>query len=225
MDNNIIPINLKVPCYLIRTTDGYILIDTGDSSDCGQLENELDRLQVTSQSLKLVILTHGDFDHAGNAAFLRKKYGVKIAMHASDSGMVERGNMGLNRKSKSDRVSLFGRIIMFISSHFIPPTRFDTFIPDISMEDGQDLSIYGLDAKIVELPGHSKGSIGVLTGKGDLFCGDLLMNMVRPNPHFMIDDYADFTSSIEKLKKSNIRTVYPGHGRPFPFEQYIMSHR
>ncbi len=84
---------------------------------------------------------------------------------------------------------------------------------------------FGFDAKILELPGHSKGSIGVLTGNGDLFCGDLLMNMLKPDTHFMIDDYADFTSSIEKLKKLDIKTVYPGHGKPFPFEQYIKNHR
>jgi hydroxyacylglutathione hydrolase len=221
----IFPINLKVPCYLIRDTDDFILIDTGDSSDRDRLENELDLLNVSSQSFKLVILTHGDFDHAGNAAFLRKKYGVKIAMHASDSGMVEKGDMGFNRKLRSDRVSVFGRIIMFISSHFVPPTQFEVFKPDHLIKDGQDLTEFGFDAKILELPGHSKGSIGVLTGNGDLFCGDLLMNMLKPNPHFVIDDYADFTCSIEKLKKLCIQTVYPGHGKPFSFKQYIKNHR
>ena len=32
-------------------------------------------------SLKLIVLTHGDFDHTGNAAYLRHKYAIKIAMH------------------------------------------------------------------------------------------------------------------------------------------------
>lgn len=225
MENYIIPINLKVPCYLIRTTNGFILIDTGDSSDSKRLEKELDLLNVNCQNFKLVILTHGDFDHSGNAAMLRKKYGVKIAMHAGDSGMVEKGDMGFNRKLRSDRVSVFGRIIMFISSHLVPQTRFEVFKSDILLEDWQDLAEFGFDAKILELPGHSKGSIGVLTGNGNLFCGDLLMNMLKPNPHFIIDDYSDFTSSIEKLKKLNIKTVYPGHGNPFPFDRNIKNHR
>jgi len=42
------------------------------------------------------------------------------------------------------------------------------------LEEGQPLSDVGLDASVLHLPGHSKGSIGILTASGDLFCGDLL---------------------------------------------------
>jgi hydroxyacylglutathione hydrolase len=91
--------------------------------------------------------------------------------------------------------------------------NFNTFKPDIYIEDGQDLSEYGLNAKVLHLPGHSKGSIGILTTKGDLFCGDLLYNIAGFN---FIDDLADFHASINKLKSLKINTVYPGHGKPFP---------
>ena len=225
MDRTIITIPLKVPCYLVKIRDGFIMIDTGDASDCVILEKELDHAMVTPKNLKLVILTHGDFDHAGNAAFLHKKYGVRIAMHVNDSGMVERGDQSWNRKAKSDRISFFGRIIIFISSHLVKSVQFQPFKPDILIEDGQDLSEYGFDAKVLHLPGHSKGSIGILTAEGFLFCGDLLMNMFKPDLHFMIDDYADFTASIEKLKKLNIKMVYPGHGKPFPIDQFMKNYR
>ena len=224
MDPNIIPIPLKVPCYLVRTSSGFILIDSGDPSDSTRLEKELVQASVTPENLQLVIFTHGDFDHTGNAVLLRRKFGAKLAMHASDSGMVEKGDMGFNRKLRSDRISVFGRIIMFISSHFVPSTQFDVFVPDILVKEGQDLNEFGFDARILELPGHSKGSIGVLTGNGDLFCGDLLMNMLRPDSHFMIDDDTDFNTSLEKLKKLEINTVYPGHGKPFAFKRYIQHH-
>jgi hydroxyacylglutathione hydrolase len=46
----------------------------------------------------LIVITHGDFDHIGNAAYLRQKFGAKIAMHADDVGMAERGDMFWNRK-------------------------------------------------------------------------------------------------------------------------------
>jgi glyoxylase-like metal-dependent hydrolase (beta-lactamase superfamily II) len=36
----------------------------------------------------------------------------------------------------------------------------------------------------------------------------------------MIDDMADFHASIEKLKSGRIRTVYPGHGKPFPMDRF-----
>lgn len=201
------------------------MIDTGDASDCATLEKELDHAMVTPENLKLVILTHGDFDHAGNVAFLQTKYAVKIAMHADDLGMVERGDQSWNRKAKSDRISFFGRIIIFISSHLAKPVQFKSIKPDILLVDGQGLSEYGFEAKVLHLPGHSKGSIGILTAEGCLFCGDLLMNMFKPDLHFMIDNYADFTASIEKLTKLNIKMVYPGHGKPFPMDQFMKNYR
>lgn len=225
MDQTIISIPLKVPCYLIKITDGFIIIDTGDNSDCGALEKALDQAGVTPKNLKLIILTHGDFDHSGNATFLHQKYGVKIAMHADDAGIVERGDQNWNRKGKSDKISLFGRIIIFISSRLARPVQFKPFTADLLIVDGQNLSEYGFNAQVLLLPGHSKGSIGILTKEGNLFCGDLLMNMFKPDLHFMIDNYADFIASIKKLKGLNIKMVFPGHGKPFPFEQFIHNHQ
>jgi glyoxylase-like metal-dependent hydrolase (beta-lactamase superfamily II) len=36
-----------------------------------------------------------------------------------------------------------------------------------------------------------------------------------------IDNMADFRASIEKLKNLNIKTVYPGHGKPFQMSSSI----
>lgn len=221
MDQQIITIYLKVPCFLINTHDGFIMIDTGDSSDLQNLKKELDLAGIKPGNLKLILLTHGDFDHSGNAAFLQHNYGVKIAMHIDDSQMVLSGDMQINRKTKPDRISNFGKIIIFISSYLAKLAKFNTFIPDIYVEDGFDLSEYGFDAQVVHLPGHSKGSIGILTTSGDLFCGDLLMNMFKPDLHFTIDDLSSLNNSIEKLKGLKIKTVYPGHGKPFPMSKFI----
>jgi hydroxyacylglutathione hydrolase len=225
MNQEIKILPLKVPGYLISARDGYLLIDCGDVSDRPRLEKELAQAGVKPGSLKLVLLTHGDFDHTGNAAFLQKKYGAKIAMHALDAGMVTHGSMGWNRKAKSDRVTLFGRLIMIIARLFVSKDSFETFTPDVYVEDGQDLADYGVDARVVGLPGHSRGSIGVLAAGQALFCGDLLMNMIRPELHFMIDDLAGCSASIEKLKSLPIGTVYPGHGKPFPLAQFLKGYR
>ena len=88
----------SVNCYLIQTATGYILIDTGCSNKRADLEKEIESVGCKPGNLKLIVLTHGDFDHAGNAACLRKKFGTKIAMHYDDSGMVEHGDMFWNRK-------------------------------------------------------------------------------------------------------------------------------
>jgi len=57
-----------VNCYLIETDTGYILIDTGGSNRRTDLEKELESAGCQTGNLKLIVLTHGDFDHTGNAA-------------------------------------------------------------------------------------------------------------------------------------------------------------
>ena len=89
------------------------------------------------------------------------------------------------------------------------------------VDEGYDLSEYGLDAKVLHLPGHSKGSIGILTADGDLFCGDLFKNRDKPVLSSIMDDLAAAKASVEKLKVLKIRTVYPGHGKPFLMEELV----
>lgn len=115
-------------------------------------------------------------------------------MHYDDSGMVERGDMFWNRKK--------GNILI----RMMVPTLFGfgrskRFKPDLYIEDGYDLSGYGFDAKVLHIPGHSKGSI--------------LMNDKQVS-NSIIDNSVDYNASIEKLKNLKIKTVYPGHGKPFP---------
>ena len=217
--NLLLPYRLgSVNCYLIKTNTGYILIDTGCTRKRTDLEKELENAGCKPGNLQIIVLTHGDFDHSGNAAYLRKKFGARIAMHCDDSGMVERGNMFWNR-SKSNIII---RMIAPILFRFGKSERFK---PDSYIEDGKDLSENGFDARVLHIPGHSKGSIGILTSSGDLFCGDLLENIHKPKLNSIMDDLTTANTSVEKLNKSNIRTVYPGHGKPFPMDVFIKSNR
>jgi hydroxyacylglutathione hydrolase len=205
-----------VNCYLLAAGDGFILIDTGFRGKRAQLEKHLEDFGCTQGKLKIIVLTHGDMDHADNCAYLRSKYGCKVAMHKLDSEMVEMGDMSRNRKAKPDKMSLTFRLMGFVVSIFLKgANRFEKFTPDIIVDEGFDLSTFGLDAKILHLPGHSKGSIGILTGDGKLFCGDFAYNMFGFG---YVDDIADHNSSMEKLIQLKIDTIYPGHGKPFPMK-------
>jgi glyoxylase-like metal-dependent hydrolase (beta-lactamase superfamily II) len=199
----------QVNCYLIETSLGYLLIDTGGTNSRRELVKELGRLGCKPGLLRLIILTHGDFDHTGNAAYLRKAFGSKVAMHADDAGMVTDGDMFVNRK----KPSMLIRTLLPLFSGFGKSER---FAPDLLVEDGQNLSEYGLDARVISIPGHSKGSIGILTSNADLFCGDLLTNTGEPGLSSLTDDLTVAHASLQKLSGMGIGTVYPGHGSPFP---------
>jgi hydroxyacylglutathione hydrolase len=206
----------SVNSYLVAAADGFVLIDTGKPEKRAELDARLGASGCTSGDLKLIVLTHGDYDHAGNAAFLREKHGATIAMHAEDAGRVEHGDWTLNMKPRPDKFPLLFRAV----SAFIRPGRFDTFAPDILVEDGRGLQDFGLDATVLHLPGHTRGSIGVLTAAGDLFCGDLMDSMMgKPSLEFFIDDMAAARASLARLRSLDVGTVYPGHGKPFRLEQ------
>jgi len=201
-------------CYLLKTKAGFVLIDAGVSFQRGTLKKSLNKAGCNPGDLKLVLMTHADFDHSGNGAWLRKKYGAPLAIHREEAAAVETGRMLFNRKS---RQGITFRMMLAVSR----PVFFRRFKPDVLLADGDDLSQYGLDGRVVHVPGHSRGSIGVLTGEGDFFCGDLLTNSGRPQKNDFIDDVGEMDASIEKLKSLNIKTVYPGHGKPFKMTEFI----
>jgi len=215
MDENIKGITLDfVNAYLLKAGDGYMLIDTGLPDQWERLESELIAAGCTPGKLKLVVITHGDWDHTGNAARLREKYGVRIAMHSGDLAQVENGTP-LKRKVRPLVYRLVFSFMMlkrkFQKNKIVVPR----FRPDIFLSDGQSLEEYGSSAKVIHIPGHTPGSIAVLTADGDLFAGDTFVNRTKPCPAQIIENPLQLQSSLEKLKKMNIRTVYPGHGRPF----------
>ncbi len=202
----------SVNCYLVKTDVGFILIDTGSSNQRAILEQELRSANCQPGDLKLILLTHGDFDHIGNAAYLRQKFSAPLAMHPDDFGMIERGDMFWNRGRSNPLLKSIAPLLF----------RFDKsnrVTPDIAIKEGDDLSEYGLDASVLSIRGHSKGSIGVLTASGDLFVGDLLDNIRQPALNSIMDDLAAAQASVKKLKSRNIQTVYPGHGQPFLLDQ------
>lgn len=206
-----------VNCYLVRTDAGFVLIDTGGSNQRAGLEQALVGAGCQPGQLQLIVITHGDFDHTGNAAYLRQKFGAPIAIHPDDAGMAERGDMFWNRKSGN-------AILRVIAPLLFRFAKSDRFTPDVCLEDGQDLSDYGFAAQALALPGHSKGSIGLLTAGGELFCGDLLDNTKQPALNSIMDDVAAARASVEKLSELSINTVCPGHGQPFSMAEFLAEH-
>ena len=98
----IIPIKLGIAnSYILKGKEGYILVDTGYARKRKELERKLTELGVTKNNLKLIVLTHQDFDHTGNAEYIREKYNTKIAMHKEDSEAVKKGDMLWNRKGRN----------------------------------------------------------------------------------------------------------------------------
>lgn len=198
----------RVNAYLLRAQDGFVLVDTGAPNARARLQKSLEDLGCRPGRLRLIVITHGDFDHSGNAAHLRRAFGSPIGMHADDAPMAERGDMFVNRTRPNALLrALLPRLIGFGL-----PQR---FTPDVLLGEGASLERYGLQARVISIPGHSQGSIGVLTADGDFLCGDLYQSIKRPGLNSLIDDRPAALASDTRVRKLGIRRVYPGHGDPF----------
>ena len=195
-------------CYLVQTASGFYLIDTGVKKQRKQLEKTLSEAGCKPGDLKLIILTHGHIDHIGNAAYLRGKYGAKIAMHSGDVNMVTGGGMFADAPP-----NMMIKIVGFFMK-LTGLSDFETFTPDILLDDKQNLKEHGLDATILYTPGHSKGSISIQTADGTLFCGDIFSGSME-DVTTLVDDQTNLIKSVKQLNALDIESVYPGHGNPF----------
>jgi len=196
MAQEIIRIDLQgVNCYLAKVGDEFILFDTGGpmvldktyTDRHTELENVLESAGCKPGSLKLVVLTHGDYDHVANAVFIREKYHARIAMHPGDVELVNNPAFEKVMGSFNYRPLLF-RLVFRIMKQTIAKTirqilaKLKSFQPDILLGEGDFLQEYGLEATILHIPGHTAGSIAILTAEGALICGDTFANFNKPGP-------------------------------------------
>ena len=214
----IIPLDF-VNAFLLEGRGGYILIDTGLPDQWEKLEKELLAAGCLPDKLKLTVITHGDRDHTGNAARLREKYKVRIAMHPGDVPQVENGVL-LKRKVKPLIYRLLFALMMLKRKLQKNRMEVPKFKPDILLGNGQNLEEYGSAAKVIHIPGHTPGSIAILTPDNCLIAGDMFVNRKKPGSAQIIENQAQLNDSLEKLKSLNIATVYPGHGKPFSMADY-----
>jgi glyoxylase-like metal-dependent hydrolase (beta-lactamase superfamily II) len=194
-----------------------ILIDSGSPGDLPALEKKLQKTGVTLSEIELLVLTHAHFDHAGNAAAIRKYSGCKVMAHEAERAFLENG------KNAEMIASTF---IAKLMNPFMNMPFAATEV-DIAVKAPLDLNPYGADAQIILTPGHTTGSISVITAGGDAVVGDLiggglLLGLLlpdRPRYHYWIANMAEVDTSLKALFTREIAQIYVGHGGPLNGKQ------
>ena len=140
----------------------------------------------------VLLLTHGHWDHIGNAELMRR-YGGKVYLHPSD------------RRHLTDLdwhwEMLFGQ---FEQDFDLPPARKKTFWDSIEatdldeeLSDGMILSFDNLRFRCIKTPGHTSGSVCFLEeSTGTLFTGDAIIGNGFFTGTPQIDCYEDYTQSM-----------------------------
>ena len=191
-------------CYIVTDGKNAILIDTASKPHINSVIEECDKYEM-----KLIVLTHVHFDHAENAAELSKRYNIPVAIHKADEELFESFD-----KQPLKSYGLVGCVVLGVSLKVLRHTKVERPENLIYIKDGDDLSSYGINAKILELPGHTLGSIGVDVDGAHLFVGDELDNWVRPTIAHLYYDFDAVKQSAQKINALGSRTIYYGHGKP-----------
>ncbi len=180
--------------YLILGSHSALLIDTG----CGlfPLTPILDEL--ISKKQLLVINTHSHFDHiGGNYEFkeiLVHKYEVKSASKPFDITFLQDSPKEITKRYEKINYTIKP------GKHIKP------------VKDGEILDLGGISIQIIHTPGHSPGSISLLTNSHELLVGDTAHygTMYLTKKTFPV-----ILSSISKLislfQKHNDIEIYPAH--------------
>jgi glyoxylase-like metal-dependent hydrolase (beta-lactamase superfamily II) len=208
----LVPIPLPICRAFLLKGERPILVDTGRSSDLPAIESALRRHGVDPADLSLILHTHAHWDHCGSTAGLRPQTAARIAVHAADAPMMRAGNNGVLKPT-----GLTARWLQPLLDRAFPPAE-----PDLLIEAERDLSEFGVAARVVFTPGHTAGSISVLTERGEALVGDLLMGGFfggrlwsrRPGLHYFADDLGLLRQSLRKVLALSPRAIYPAHGGP-----------
>lgn len=204
--------------YLIKQQCS-IIVDGGEPGHSKRLLPGLAAAGVSPNDIKLIVLTHGHWDHIGCAAYMKKLTGAPLAMHYSERERIEKPI-----KFMPPGITRWGKVVeAYCNVLLIPPVRLEPTTVNIAIPDeGMSLQEYGIDGKIVHTPGHSPGSLTILLDSGDAFVGDLAVNMfpLRFGPGLPIfaEDNSLFKDSIERLIALGATTIHPAHGSVFPAE-------
>lgn len=179
----------------VLQTNSYVV--TANDVDCIVVDCcDADRLSefFAENNLKCraLLLTHAHFDHCKDAAVLQKA-GAEIYVHGDDVALID---------GKGNLAEAMG-------------FEFISFRPDVIVNDGDILDLYGVRVKVIHTPGHTAGGVCYLS-ENFLFSGDTLFKESVGRTDFPTGDRKQLSDSVkEKLFTLNQDyDVLPGHGEP-----------
>ena len=218
MSGGIYPIKLGVDhCYLLRG-DGIIMIDGGAPNQAKCFLKTLEGLSIQPRDIRLLVLTHGHWDHIGSVKAIKELTGAPVAMHEQEKELLEK-----SIKPLPPGVTIWGHILVNLMAIFMPLVHIPATDVDIVLGDAEvSLAEYGIRGKIIYTPGHSMGSVSILLESGEAFVGDLAMSgfPLRLNPGLPIlaENMQKVRASWKVLLDQGAKTIYPAHGKPFPVD-------
>jgi len=216
--------DITVNNYIIKTSKGYIVVDTGYAGNYNRFCKKLKEKRITLNEIQYIFITHAHDDHVGFLNELILNTDAQLIMHSESP---ERSLVGHN-KYDGGYPNLLAKFFFGIMSllgkgrHEFPVVKIDV---DTLLWNGENQFFIekGIELEIIPLPGHTSDLIGLLTDDGILLCGDACMNgfpSIKRNI-IWIENLEDYKKSWDRMIESSAREINPSHGAPFPKKDLI----
>jgi metallo-beta-lactamase class B len=192
--------------YLITTSQGNILINTGFPDTVPQIKEGIEKLGFKLSDTKILMATHGHIDHVAGMAELKRMTGAKMIMSEQDAVLLEDGG-------KSD--FRFGDGVH---------QQFEPVKVDQRLKNGDKVRLGDVEITAHHHPGHTKGATSyTLTVKEN---GKdyhvIIANMPGINPGVKVSGMpkypaiaTDYGRSFHDLKEMQIDVFLASHAAQF----------
>jgi glyoxylase-like metal-dependent hydrolase (beta-lactamase superfamily II) len=210
MKTKVIPILTGTAQAFLIVQDGQFgLVDSGNRNTEKQVVKAITSRGLKMEDLRFIFLTHTHFDHAGNAASLKKMSDAPIIVHQSEADYLRKGFHPIPKGT-----SALYKFIVYLGRKLANETfsAFDATQPDVLFESRLSLQSFGFDAEILHTPGHTSGS-SVLIADRKAFVGDTVFNIMGIKYPLFANDEVQLMKSWQILLNLDVDLYYPAHGK------------
>jgi metallo-beta-lactamase class B len=127
-----------VTSFLITTSNGHILLDSGFSETVPMIKRNIEQLGFKPTDIKTLICSHAHYDHVGGMAELKELTGARLIATEADAALLERGG-------KED--------FQWGDKYAYKPVKADRVL-----RDGDLVELGDVRLTAILTPGHTKGS-------------------------------------------------------------------
>jgi metallo-beta-lactamase class B len=187
-----------VSAWLVHTDDGVVLIDTLYGPFQKMIVENIEKTGTDLADIKYVMMTHGHFDHVGGAASLKPQ--LPNAKFVMTQG-------GWDEAVESSAQSQGG------------PRAWNMIAPEITVADGDQITVGGNTFQVIETPGHTWGTASYMYDVHDgdntyraITIGGLGLNAIEGPPQ--VEAYIASVDRVRKLVEA----------QDMPIEVHLTTH-
>lgn len=184
-----------------------ILIDSG--SDDASARAIYEAIQSRSDNITAIINTHCHPDHCGGNYFFQRKFPtLRILCARDEREFIE--NITLSARCFCGGAAPFSGL----RNKHIGPQKESSITEIFAAGQEQKLVINNEILTILPLPGHTPGSIGVITPDNILYCGDALFGeeVLKKHPVPFYTNIGDALTSFKRLAQLSVEGCVLYHG-------------